>query len=605
MQKKIITKPDFVEFMDFMLDESESAQKKRMDIYEEYGGLNPESKSKYIIEKIGSYIYNIVSQIEEINEDEVDNSKALEEMQVCLSGIKKMLKAHEQLTAFDEAFKSLNFQNKFQDLENALVNHKKDIYQFTNTIFGSIINNLNDNKPPNLLDLKELITSEEIYDYVVKKDNNLSEDNYNIGKILISALNKEKSSVNAEIVGRVYAYVKSGWAQSDLFDKDSIGNETVKNLNDIITKIRENNLNLPTSVKEENNQKLSELFTERLNQIAVTIVYSRKNQSCQAQASDLIDTKVAKSGTADVVIPYYKNPSTLLSVYCTSNESLYFTSDNENSWSVLSHQKINNNFLIGKSIKNIDIDENNKLSQTLNSNIYESKIENIEVVNISPAILGNKNVLGSLRTFFKRPSLSTREKSLINNFPIFNIISKYKPDDDSGENITINELLNIKENVILNERYESNSWDSFAQQVSIYQPTKDKLEHFFYNRFLIPYVEELWGIIQSKELKEDFIISNKSTNTNEGKALFFIKEFPGFFVKLFDKLSEDENNNLFTKNSRETIKKIAVELNEHLIFSSEKSGHVVKEPMKSIRRIFKEVIEQEESKKIKSIIKLK
>ncbi|MBC7475331.1 MAG: hypothetical protein H7263_13660 [Candidatus Sericytochromatia bacterium] len=603
MQKKIINKKEFTDFMTFMLDESEVSQKKRMEIYEEYGSLSPESKAKYIIEKIGSYIYKIVSQIED-DDDEVDNSKSLQEMQFCFSGLKKILKADEQLTAFNEAFKTLNFEKKFDDLENVLANHKKDIYKFTNTIFGSIINNLNENNPPNLLDLKELITSEEIYDYVVKKDNNLSQEDYNIGKILISALNKERSSVNAEIIGRVYAYVKSGWAQADLFDGKSI-NDTVKKLNDIITSIRENSLSLPTSEKESNNQKLAEIFTERLNQIAVTVVYNRSDQDCYAQASDLIDTKLAKAGTADVLIPYYSNPSTLLTIYCTSNESLFFTGDGEKSWSVLSHQKINNNFLIGKSIKNIDKDKDNKLSKNLDKKIYENKIENVEVINISPAILGNKSVLDEFREIFKKPILSTREKSLINSFPIFNIISKYKPDDQSGKNVTVNELLNIKENIILNERYESNSWDAFSQQVNIYKPTKDNLEHFYINRFLIPYVEELWNVIQNKEIKEGFVIANYSTKTLKGKATFFIKEFPDFFSTLIDKLSEDDDRVLFNKNSREIMKKIATELENHTVFNSKESLNTLKDPMKTIKRSLKEIQEQDESKKIKSIIKRK
>jgi hypothetical protein len=125
------------------------------------------------------HIYDLVSKLEDNEKN--SNVLILEEMQKCLSGVKLMLKAKEQEEAFNEEFKSLNIQENFEKLEQNLKIHKRDIYAFTANMFSSIIKNLKDSSAPDIADFKELMLSEEIYNYVVKSDDTISADDYSLG----------------------------------------------------------------------------------------------------------------------------------------------------------------------------------------------------------------------------------------------------------------------------------------------------------------------------------------------------------------------------------------------------------------------------------------
>lgn len=586
--KKIITEQDFSEFQKFMLSETSSNQIKRSEIYKKNGELNAKTKAKFIIDKIGPYIYSLVSQLEDSEKN--SNLPVLEEIQKCLSGVKLMLKAKEQEDAFSEEFKSLNIQENFEKLEQNLKTHKTDIYAFTANMFSSIIKNLKDNSAPDIADFKDLMLSEEIYNYVVKSDDTISADDYSLGKILLRALSSEKKSVNSEIIGRVYGYIKSGWCEADLCGKTNQNeNDTLKEFVKLIHDIKNNQHGLKNSVIENNNKKLSELFTKRLNQIGVAISYDRNKQECVAKQLTLHPVKVAGSSQADIVIPYYDKPNHLLSIYCTANESLYFTNQNKESWSTLSHQKINSNYLLGKALSQIDVSEGIGLKSTLDDSFYKSNISNIDVINISPAILGNKSVVSEFSNIFKKPILNQREKSLINTFPLIDIILNYKPDDNSGTTCTIDDICRIKENINLNDRYQPNIWETFINQVEISKTHGDKLEFMFINKFLIPYLEEITNIIQQHELKEDFII-NSNESTNLGKASSFIKKLPEMYVNILNTIINREPNNtlIISKENKETLQKIGDFILTSPTFNSKESKNTIGSEMKYLQLLKKE-----------------
>lgn len=586
MKSKIVNKKDFKEFQKFMLDTSISTQDERAKIYKKYGNIDPSSKAKYIIEKTGPYIYNLVSKIEE-QAEKVDNSGVIEELQNCFSGIKKMLKASEQVSAFETEFKSLNFEENFQELENTLVNHKKDIFKFTNSVFSTIIDDLNNDTPPDLLAFKENITSEEIYDYIVSKNKNsqsarLSQEDYNIGKILIRALDRERSCVNTEIIGRVYAYVKSGWAKSDLYDKVGIKkNENIKELNQVIDSIRENPHGRTQKEKAEDDATLAKSFSNRLSEIAIQIIYKRNEGevgTCYAKPGNIDPTKVAPAGTADLAILDKNDPSVLHQIYCTANSTLAFTKHNSESSSLLSHQFININNLIGKSLSDIDTspeDSIHNLKNNLDKKAYTTKIKNVEVVNIAPGLLANNNVKVEMSNIFKKRDFSVSEISTINQFPMLHMILKYKPDNNKGNTVGIEEILNIKENIILNDREPTNAWENLSLQAKMYAHTKEQKEQLFYGRFAIGMAEDLWSIIKNKELKDDYVISNLSENSNAGTAGYFIKELPNMLVLLSKKIKDDTEYKIFSKYNVEKFVKIVDEVLNHPNFMSKASQNTI------------------------------
>lgn len=543
-----------------MTNETDDFKEQRMEIYKAYGGINPASKAKFIVEKVGSYLFTQISQIEE--GEKINNSKALESLKETFQGLTKVIKAEEQLEAFKVQLKNLDLDKDFDKINTDLDNHKKSIYAFTSKMFGSVLTNLQQDDAPELLDLQELMTSQDIYDYVVRTNSDLDYEDANVGRILIKALEREKASVNIEVIGRVYAYVKSGYAKADLYSKetwsDSItASELSLLLKDMIDR-PDSNITISEQVKEERQRSLAELFTTRLNEVSVRIVYNKKEQTCEAKKSCVIATECNGRAEADLVIPSYTNPSQLIQIYCTANPELYFTADNQDSWSVLSHQKINNSYLVGKSLKNIYASEDCSLLPS----ILDRKIEKVCVTNISPSILGGKI---ELKNAFSNANLNHRENAIISNFPIFNIIMNYKPDDASGKAASFQDIFNIEENILLNNKYKPNIWDTYSQQVKFYKPAD--LEKFFYNRVLVPYLGELWSIIQSKKLKSEFNISK--VKGNEGKSLFFVVEFPEIFSQLTYQISSKKG--LLSEDSLNDVIKIGKELISHPVYKQSSS----------------------------------
>jgi hypothetical protein len=587
-KEKILTGKDFVLFQKFMLSETTKNKNKRELIYKEAGGLNAKIKAKFIIDKIGPYIYGLVSKLED--GETPSNFHILEEVQKCLSGVKLMLKAKEQENAFNEEFKTLNIQEGFEILEQKLRSHKTDIYAFTVHMFSSIIKNLNENNTPDISDFKDLMLSEEIYNYVVKAEDSISDEDYNLGKILLRALSSEKKSVNSEIIGRVYGYIKSGWCEADLCGIiDSKTNPTLTEFANLIQKIKNNPHSFKSSDVEKNNEKLSALFTARLNQIGVALSYDRAKQQCNARQLELHPTKVAGSSQADIALPYFNNPSKYLSIYCTGNENLYYTSQGKEAWSVLSHQKINSKYLFGKTISQLDVGKTGGLQSIMDKTIYEATILDMDVINISPAIMGNKAVESSLKKIFNKPTLNQRQKSLINTFPFVNIILNYKPDDDSGITCTIDDICRIKENISLNDRYQPNIWEAFINQVEISKVQGKQLEKMFVNKFLIPYLDEIIEILKNNELKSDFII-NSNENTNVGYAAAFIKNLPSVYIQTLNKIID--NPLIINAENKKTLEKIGDFIITNPTFSSNESKQTIGNEMKLLGYQQKELKEK-------------
>lgn len=577
-------KKSFEKYIKFMKDESEKAKKERISYYENLGGLNADAKAKFIVSTVAPYLYNIVSRIEEVTEDK-KNHEVISELENCFSKIKEVLKKPEQISALDNEFKELNLQNTFSDLQKVLTAHKNDIYSFTSYMFSTIFENLKDGKAPDTQELREMISSPEIYEFITKKTGTLTDEEFNIGKTIINALVSDKASVNTEIVGRVYAYVKSGWAKADLFDQSTLdGTNSVHDLNEAVGFLQDNRFNLTTEDRIKYEKKLAESFNNRLNEIAVKITYSRDNQSCTAGLAGLKADRTAGSGTADIAIQEFGNPSKLISIYCTANHSLHYTNNNKVSWSLLSHAKINNNYLKGKSISQVDTGDAADLKSHLTKEYYNTKIEEFETINISPATLATIQIQKELSKALGKPSLSKKEKSLIDHFPIFDVVLRYKPDDNKGTKLNIEDIFTIKENVVIASDHKINPWDDLHAQFKYFNVPEEKKEHFFYNNILIPYVEELWGLMYNKDLKESYIVNAKDINTNEGRALSFINNFPEFFSILTTKVSSDINKkgNLFTQASREKIIEIANELTEHKTFNSEKSLNTTEHDLNNI-----------------------
>lgn len=582
---KVTDKKSFNQFIKFMKDESPKAQKERIQHYEENGGINAASKAKFIVSTLAPYFYDMVSKLQDTDED-TKNDVILDEFDYYFSKINEILKKPEQIEALDAEFKELNLQNDFTNFQKAFAERKQDIYGFTTFMFSTVFKNLQDGVEPDVLELREFISSEEVYELIAKKNKVLTDEEFTIGKTIINALLSDKASVNTEVVGRVYAYVRSGWAKADLFDLDTIdGKNSVADLNEAVTFLRENKFNLSSDERLEYEQKLAQAFNSRLNEIAVKITYNRTEQTCSAGLADLKADRTAGSGTADIAIQEYKNPGNLFSIYCTANHNLYFTNDNRDSWSLLSHQKINNKDLIGKSLSQIDVGNDSGLSKHLGKEYYNAKIENINVINLSPATLATKSFTKELEKAFDKSKWNNKEISLVDNYPIFSIVQRYTPDDKTGTGLNVNEIFNIKENILIGGSSKNNPWDELNSQFEYFKISEDKKEQFFYNNFFVPYVVDLWSLIKNKDLKEDYVISAVSSGTKEGRALSFVNTFPEFFNTLITKLSEEVDNgsNLFNSTSKEQILDIAKEIIEHPTYSSEKSKVTTSRDLRGIK----------------------
>lgn len=525
-----------------------------------------------LIKNITPYFNEVVSKITQQKDEPENNIKEIKEIKKILESLVSICDNKESLELMKNSFqKELSFNNSFNDFYSVIVNFENEINGFNFELFDYLITN--NTEKISLDGFYDLLTGDEIYDFVTSEKIKYSKSSPTLEKILVEALSVDLPSIKLEIGGRVYAYIKSGYADADLFDKKTWTESLLaKELYDILIDIKNNpDHTLLNSERVERHKNLANLFTDRLNEICLAVIYDRKNQTAHIENAKLSPTHVNGKGESDLVIPFYNNPEKLLSIYCTTNPELFFTNSNKDSWSVLSHQKINNN-LIGKKISDLWSGEDHK---KLHKNLLKSTLKEIEVINISPSIIKNSD----FNNIFEITTFLPEEEALIANFPILAMIMTYKTTDDkNSSNLSSKEYLNISQNVLLaSNKFDNPSlWENVVKNIKEFDETER--EKFFFTTFLIPYVEKINNIIKNKKIKKDYPIRLNSTSA-EGKALFFIKEFPNLLASMGLKI----NNLDISTDDKTKFFKVVNDVINHENFISTKSLEVLGLPLSALK----------------------
>lgn len=540
-----------------------------------------------LIQIINPYFNEIVSKINQQHDEPENNTKEIKEIKKILETLVSLCDTKESLELMKQSFqKGFSFNNNFNDFYNVIVNFENEINGFNFELFNYLINN--NTEKISLSGFYDLLTGDEIYDFVMSEKIKYAKSSPTLEKILVEALSVDLPSIKLEISGRVYAYIKSGYADADLFDKTTwLESSVAKNLYDVLLDIKNNpDHTLLNSEKIERHTNLAHLFTDRLNEICLAVVYDRKNQTAHIENAKLSPIHVNGKGESDLVIPFYHNPEKLLSIYCTTNPELFFTNNNKESWSVLSHQKINNH-IVGKKMNELWV---GNTKNTLHKDLLNSTLNDIEVINISPSILKNAD----FKNIFEITTFLPEEEAVIANFPILAMIMTYKTTDDKNSSVlSSKEYLNITQNVLLaSNKFETPSlWENVVKNIKEFD--EQDREKYFFTTFLIPYVEKINNIIQSKKIKKDYPIRLNSTSA-EGKALFFVKEFPNLLASIGLKLI---NLDISTEDKNKYFKVVKDVLN-HDNFTSEKSKEVLGLQLSALKGILNTSSSNKNNKKI-------
>lgn len=571
MIKKINTKKDFNDFIDFLSDQNPEIQNQRAALYRSYAKqmygkeeLSPKSKAGYIISIIAPYLSTLIPNIVEYNDEPHDNHLKFKNIKDCFDKLLTVFRDVEQDIAFKKEFKDkYDFEQDFDQIYKQLILHNNNIYEFEFYMFSSIIEDIQNNSHEiNLSSAQELIVSDKTYDYLNNNSNKFDDLN-TIEKIIFQALISSEKSIKMEIIGRMYAYIESGYAQADLIDKKTHPQSLcAKNLYDtIIEYISNSDEGNFDSINEERNKKLSEIFTQRINEINISVKIDANEQSCCIKASELDCLRVAPSGTTDLCMQYYNHPNKLVVISCTSNETLYFTQNGSLAFNFLTHMRVIDKVIKNNPLKEISHQE--KFSPCIN---LETPIEDINYISISPSIV--KKSRFNLIFDKKESAISPHLKTMVANFPLIRAIYTYSSINSEDKNSHIDNSIHIGKNLICGKDNTDHEWYENLINSVKKQPVQKRLVYF--NEKIADYLYELWLYIKNSNLKDNFIINAQNESTILGQTQFFLKEFPSLMNAFINKAILNPKTIPINKDKISNILEVAKEmLCENMYLNSE------------------------------------
>lgn len=512
MNRNIKTYQEFQDFVKYLADPSK--QDERNQEYEKFSVLSIESQAKFITEKVAPFFNKIIELIQKSIEDK-DETSLIVSTKKFLNYVQKIRKAlpEEQREIVSDAI-SNNYNTSSSKIRKTIAHYEKAISEFNKCLFDFIIDSFeNEQADLNISAFNKRLESADLR-HSIKSSIGLVDDNEDLDDIFIISILSTLPSIKIETLGRIYAYVNCSWAKEDLCNTRTKLTKNANELKELVSDIQNRpDSKLTYSEIVKRNEKLLNKFTQRLNEICLSVKITKKpNQETigvkHAQFSPHI---LGGCGEPDVFMQDAENIGRFVSLHCIANELLSFPIDQENDSNSISQASY---------IKQLTTNQKlSSLCSDLPIGIKDTTIEEIEVVIIAPSIIdgGDNGRIEGLDCLFKNNFFSRSEINLVSLYPLLQVWIGH---EDSTSNL---DILNIDKYLIVG--LEQDSWKNMINKINHDNLViKSKFKDFS-NNFLTHYLEEACYLIKAHELIENASY-NQSVNGDNKHQLQFIQFLP-------------------------------------------------------------------------------